>query len=246
MAGNNERCATRALALYPRVKGTSSAPNVAATGLSCAASLDKKHEKRAELLTRAREARRAKSSTNEKIVISDDDRSGLYIALIEAARCRGRRRGSGAAQARVVGVPRRRGRAREDAGAAHRLRLASPERVPRARHAGEGDPDARAVGARFPGRLQPARAPRARVQGDEGVRQGARRVGPRAGAGCTARARSPCSPCAPTSTSAKGDTKAAKETIAQAVEFAKSLPEGQRSEGRIAGAGEAFGVDAVT
>ena len=33
---------------------------------------------------------------------------------------------------------------------------------------------------------------------------------------------------------AKGDAKAAKETIAQAVEYAKSLPPGQRSEARIA------------
>ena len=33
---------------------------------------------------------------------------------------------------------------------------------------------------------------------------------------------------------AKGDTKAARETMAQAIAFAKSLPEGQRSERRIA------------
>ena len=33
---------------------------------------------------------------------------------------------------------------------------------------------------------------------------------------------------------AKGDAKAAKDTIAQAIEVAKSLPEGQRSDRRIA------------
>ena len=33
---------------------------------------------------------------------------------------------------------------------------------------------------------------------------------------------------------AKGDPKAARETIVQAIEYAKSLPEGQRSESRIA------------
>jgi tetratricopeptide (TPR) repeat protein len=32
---------------------------------------------------------------------------------------------------------------------------------------------------------------------------------------------------------AKGDPKAARETIGEAVEFAKALPEGQRSERRI-------------
>ncbi len=31
------------------------------------------------------------------------------------------------------------------------------------------------------------------------------------------------------------DQKAAKETLAEAIAYAKSLPEGQRSEGRIAG-----------
>src|SRR6185436_11470870 len=36
MTDDNERCATRAIELYPRVKGTASAANVAATGLSCA------------------------------------------------------------------------------------------------------------------------------------------------------------------------------------------------------------------
>src|SRR5688572_15876599 len=36
MIPDRERCTTRALELYPRVKGTASAANVAATGLSCA------------------------------------------------------------------------------------------------------------------------------------------------------------------------------------------------------------------
>src|SRR6185295_3366120 len=50
MADDPERCATRALELYPRVKGTVSAANVAATGVSCAAGLDKTNAKRASLL----------------------------------------------------------------------------------------------------------------------------------------------------------------------------------------------------
>lgn len=83
MAEEQERCAARALALYPRVKGTSSAGNVAATGLSCAAALAKENSKRWDLLDKLEKATR-ETFDDRKIVMSDDDRSGLYIALIEA------------------------------------------------------------------------------------------------------------------------------------------------------------------
>ena len=83
MSGENERCATRALEIYPRVKGTPSAANAAATGLSCAASLDETHAKRLALVGSLEKAAR-EVFDDPKIVMSDDDRSGMYLSLIEA------------------------------------------------------------------------------------------------------------------------------------------------------------------
>ncbi|HEX7829106.1 MAG TPA: thiol reductase thioredoxin, partial [Thermoanaerobaculia bacterium] len=84
MGGDDERCATRALELYPRVKGTVSAANVAATGLSCAVSVDApKQPKRSEWLKKLEAATR-EVFDNPKITMSGDDRSGLYMALIDA------------------------------------------------------------------------------------------------------------------------------------------------------------------
>lgn len=83
MSDADERCATRALALYPRVKGTVSAANVTSTGLSCAVALDKEHAKRHSLLENLEKATR-QTFDDRGILLSDDDRSGLYIALIDA------------------------------------------------------------------------------------------------------------------------------------------------------------------
>src|SRR5688572_6570535 len=78
MADQNPRCATRAIELYPRVKGTASAANVAATGLSCALGLeDKKQAVTLEKMTR-------EVFDDPKLVMAADDRSGLYITLIDA------------------------------------------------------------------------------------------------------------------------------------------------------------------
>src|SRR5437899_1885411 len=65
-----ERCATKALELYPRVKGTYSASNVTANGRSCAT---EKPEKGAR-----------ETLDNPKIPLSGDDKSGLYETLISA------------------------------------------------------------------------------------------------------------------------------------------------------------------
>src|SRR5688572_1452377 len=83
MSGDNARCASRALELYPRVKGTSSAGVIAATGVSCAASLEKTDPKRIPTMN-ALEKATQEVFDNPKIAMSDDDRSGLYLALIEA------------------------------------------------------------------------------------------------------------------------------------------------------------------
>jgi hypothetical protein len=79
-----QRCAERALALYPRVRGTSSAVNVASTGLSCATSLDAKSWNRSELTAGLEKATRETLAAAGKIAISADDRSGLYESLVDA------------------------------------------------------------------------------------------------------------------------------------------------------------------
>jgi tetratricopeptide (TPR) repeat protein len=79
-----QRCAERALALYPRVRGTGSAVNVAATGLSCATDLDAKSWNRSELTAGLEKATRETLAAADKIKMSADDRSGLYESLVDA------------------------------------------------------------------------------------------------------------------------------------------------------------------
>jgi len=79
-----QRCAERALALYPRVRGTGSAVNVASTGLSCATDLDAKSWNRSELTSGLEKATRETLAAADKIKMSADDRSGLYETLVDA------------------------------------------------------------------------------------------------------------------------------------------------------------------
>jgi tetratricopeptide (TPR) repeat protein len=74
-----ERCAKDALELYPRVKGTYAAFNVSSNGLACASD---KPENRATL--DALEKATRETLGNPKIPLSGDDRSGLYETLIGA------------------------------------------------------------------------------------------------------------------------------------------------------------------
>jgi tetratricopeptide (TPR) repeat protein len=231
MAGDQERCATRALALYPRVKGTASAPNVASTGLSCAASLDKNHTKRIGMLRKLEKATR-ETFANKRVVMSDDDRSGLYLALIESADASGD-------DDEVVRLKHEWSSFLEDAAAraktpeqrtvydSHRvsayLELGTPEKaIPMLEQSERDFPDDYNPPARL------ALAFKAMKEYDKALsasdRALARVYGPRKIAVYSVRADIYV---------AKGDSEAAKETIAQAVAFAKSLPEGQRSEGRI-------------
>ena len=231
MAGNNELCAERALALYPRVKGTPSAPNVASTGLSCAASLDKKHEKRVEML-RVLQSATQETFANTKIVISDDDRSGLYLALIDGADATGD-------DEAVVKLKHEWSSFLEEAAAraktpdqrtvydSHRvsayLDLGTPEKaIPMLEQSERDFPDDYNPPARL------ALAYKAMKEYDKALaasdRALARVYGPRKILVLTVRA---------DIYAEKGDKKAAKETVAQALEVAKALPDGQRSEGRI-------------
>ncbi|HVR37475.1 MAG TPA: thiol reductase thioredoxin [Thermoanaerobaculia bacterium] len=83
LSSQNERCITLARFLYPRVKGTVSAANVASTGLGCATGLDEKRSGRDEIIKELEVSTR-EVFDDAKVKLSGDDRSGLYIALIDA------------------------------------------------------------------------------------------------------------------------------------------------------------------
>jgi tetratricopeptide (TPR) repeat protein len=80
IAGQNEVCAVEAAKLLPRLEGTASGANIAATGLGCAVELNRDDIR--ETLRTATQAALADPTLD----ISDDDRSGIYIALIGAAK----------------------------------------------------------------------------------------------------------------------------------------------------------------
>lgn len=83
LSHDNARCAARAAELYPRVKGTYSAANVAAMGLGCASDLKEDDPHRASLMAMLEKASR-ETLDDAKIPLSGDDRSGLYESLIGA------------------------------------------------------------------------------------------------------------------------------------------------------------------
>lgn len=231
-AGDDERCVARALELYPRVRGNVSAANVAATGLNCAIALDAaKYEKRAAWIEQLEKHTR-EVFDDPKIVLSDDDRSGLWIALIDA-------RDEVGDEEAVVRMKAEWAAFLEDAAAkaatpeqrtvydSHRLtaylELGAPEKaIPMLEQSERDFPDDYNPPARL------ALAYKAMKQYDQALaasdRALARVYGPRKLSVLSVRA---------DIHAAAGDTKAARETIVQAIEYAKALPPGQRSEGRI-------------
>jgi len=82
-ARDNSRCVEEALVLYPRVKGTYSAANVAAVGLGCATELKADDPRRANAIAALESATR-ETLDDKSIPLSGDDRSGLYESLISA------------------------------------------------------------------------------------------------------------------------------------------------------------------
>jgi len=82
-ARDNARCVEEALVLYPRVKGTYSAANVAAVGLGCATELKADDPRRANAIAALESATR-ETLHDQSIPLSGDDRSGLYESLISA------------------------------------------------------------------------------------------------------------------------------------------------------------------
>lgn len=231
-AGTAEPCAARAVEIYPKVRGTASSANVAAIGLSCAAALEATHAKRAKWMDQL-ETYTREVFDNPKITMSDDDRSGLYLALIEARDAAGDEEG-------VIGLKAEWMSFLEAAAArattpeqrtvydSHRvsayLDLGVPERaIPMLEQSERDFPDDYNPPARL------ALAYKALNDFDKALaasdRALARVYGPRKLAVLSVRA---------DIFMAKGDKKAARETIVQAIDYAKSLPEGQRSDRRIA------------
>lgn len=78
-----ERCASTAFEAYPRLAGTPSGANVAASGLGCAIELPADHPRRQEWIDHFEAATR-KAVADTSLPIAGDDRSGLYIALLDA------------------------------------------------------------------------------------------------------------------------------------------------------------------
>ena len=227
--GDDQACAEQALAIYPKVKGTVSAANVAATGLSCALSLDKADAKRAPAVATLLKATK-EVFDDAKIVLSDDDRSGLYIALIEAEENEAAAKKlqeewsafleGAAARAKT---PDQRAVYDSHRLSAH-LELGTPEKAVAFLEQSERD---------FPNDYNPparlAVAYKALKQYDNALAASARALtkieGPRRLSVLQTRADIFVE---------KGDPKAARETLAEAVAYAKALPEGQRNERRIA------------
>jgi Tetratricopeptide repeat len=232
MAEMKEQCATRALALYPSVKGNVSAANVAATGLSCAAGLEKTNVKRVALLDALEKATR-EVFDDRKIILSNDDRSGMYMALIEARDAAGDEEGTVALQvqwAKFLEESAAHARTLEQRAVydSHRvsayLDLGTPEKAIPMLEQSERD---------FPHDYNPparlALVYNAMKDYDKALAASDRAMalvyGPRKLSVLSVRT---------DIFIGKGDTKAARETMEQAIQFAKSLPEGQRSERRIA------------
>ena len=231
-ANDHEQCATRALALYPRVKGTISSANVAATGLSCAVALDKKHAKR-ETMLKALEKATREVFDNRRLALAGDDRSGLYMALIEARDAAGDEEGTLALQVQWSAFLEEAAASSKTAEQravydSHRLSayldLGTPEKAIPMLEQSERD---------FPQDYNPparlAFIYKALKDYDKALAASDRALalvyGPRKLNVLSVRA---------DIYAEKGDPKAARETIVQAIEYAKALPEGQRSERRIA------------
>jgi len=227
MTDDNERCATRAIELYPRVKGTASAANVAATGLSCATSIKgSPHIATLEKFTR-------EVFDDPKIVLSGDDRSGLYMSLIDARDAAGDDEG-------VVELKKQWAAFLEKVAAeaktpeqravydSHRLSayldLGTPEKaIPMLEQSQRDFP----TDYNPPARL--AIAYKAMKEYDKALAANDRALvkvyGPRKLTVLQTRADIFVD---------KGDKEAARAAIAMAIEYAKSLPDGQLNERRIA------------
>ncbi len=230
--GEEQRCAQFALDAYPRLKGTSSGANVAATGLGCAAELDAKTEKRDAMIA-ALEAATRESMNDPKIPLSGDDKSGMYQSLIAAREAlkdeQGQRKlteeWSAFLDAEAAKAKTPEERVVYDS---HRLgaymALGTPEKaIPMLEQSEKDFPN----DYNAPSRLSVAY--KALKKYDEALAASERALkhvyGPRKITVLRNRA---------DIYAAKGDKESAKKTLQEAIDYASSLPNGQRSEATIA------------
>ena len=82
-ADSADACATLAEQALPKLRHTVSAANVAGSGLGCALELPKDAPRRAERVAALEQATREVLADNT-LPLSGDDRSGLYISLLDA------------------------------------------------------------------------------------------------------------------------------------------------------------------
>ncbi len=223
----NELCAQRALEFLPKLENTVSGASVAASGLGCATELeDKKFVAPLEKATR-------EALANSKLELSADDRSGLYISLIGAREALKDEGGAKQLQQQWVSfletsaseakTPEQ--RAVYDS---HRLsaymEVGTPEKAIAMLEQSQKD---------FPGDYNPpyrlAVTYKAMKDWDKSLemldRAMPKMYGPRKI--LAYRLKSDV-------LAAKGDGAGARKTIAEAIEYAKSLPVGQRNERSIA------------
>ncbi|HYS53324.1 MAG TPA: thiol reductase thioredoxin [Thermoanaerobaculia bacterium] len=227
-ARDHERCATRALELYPRVKGTYAAFNVSSNGLACAS---EKPENRATLDALEQAAR--ETLENSKIPLAGDDRSGLYETLIGAREAV--KDEEGARKLREEWATFLEGEAKKAKTAEQRavydshrlsayLALKQPERAIPMLEQSERD---------FPNDYNPparlGAAYRAMKKYDDALtaydRALPKAYGPRKIGILRGKAEAYAS---------KGDKESARKTIEEAIVYAESLPVGQRSDSAIA------------
>jgi tetratricopeptide (TPR) repeat protein len=221
-------CATKALDLYPRVRGTYSAANVAANGLACASELTEHGTTFDALEKAARE-----TLDDPKIPLAADDRSGLYETLIGARNSVKDEAGARKLNEQWAGFLE--GEAKKAQTAEQRavfdshrlsayLNLKQPERAIPMLEQSERDfpndynPPARlALADRTMGKYDDALAAYDRALSKA---YGPRKIGILRGKADTY--------------AAKGDKDAARRTIEEAIKYAESLPQEQRSDRVIA------------
>lgn len=232
MSNQTDRCIQRALEIYPSVKGTASAANVAINGLSCAADLPEENPKRVETINKL-EKIALEVFNDPKVAMADDDRSGFYTVLIEIRRVlkdeAGEKKLTGEwARFLEEAAARAKNPEQRTVYDSHRVSAyiseGTPEKAVPMLEQSERD---------FPQDYNPparlAVIYRNMKQYDQALAAGNRALalvyGPRKLQVLTTLADIYVD---------MGDKKAARETLQQAVDFAKALPEGQRSERRIA------------
>lgn len=234
LAQQNEACAAAARDLYPRLKGTTSGANVASMGLGCAIDIDANNATRAGLFkVLEQDTLDAFHDPAVRSKMSGDDISGMYQSLIAARDAEREQTAARALREEWAAF------LEKEAGAAktaeqravydsHRLtaylELGTPEKAIPLLEQSERDfqndynPPARlALAYKAMNKLDEALAASDRALAKA---YGPRKIG-------IYRTRTDIY-------AARGDKAGARKTVEEAISFAKSLPDGQRSERTIA------------